>query len=253
MSVEPYELWKKYKSTRNPEIKEEIILHYINLVQKAAAKAAAYLPTHVSKEDLQSHGIFGLLEAIDRYDHEQGVPFSIFAIKRIKGSIIDALRREDWVPSSIRKKMRLVEQAYQKLEAELGRSANDHEVAAELGISLADFYDWLKNIQFISILSLEDTFSVGEDGLIGLQIADEKSPDPQNILEKNTIQEIITKAVKELPEKEKTVISLFYYNDLSNKEVARVMELSDSRVSQLHTKAIFRLRGKLSRILKILK
>lgn len=253
MTVEPYDLWKNYKLTKKPELKEEIIIHYISLVQKAAAKVAAYLPAHINKEDLQSHGIFGLIEAIDRYDLEQGVPFSTYAIKRIKGSIIDALRREDWVPLSVRRKARLVEQTYQKLEAEFGRSAKDQEVACELNISLDEFYEWLKNIQFISIISLEDTFSSADDGLVGAQIADENSPDPLSIMEKGMIQSIITKAVKELPEKEKTVISLFYYNDLSNKEIARLMELSDSRVSQLHTKAILRLRGKLSRVIKTLK
>lgn len=253
MVTEPYDLWKKYIVLKSPEIKEEIIIHYIYLVHKVAAKVAAYLPAHVSKDDLQSNGIFGLLEAIDRYDPEQGVPFSAYAMKRIKGSIIDALRREDWVPTSVRRKARLVEQAYQKLEAQIGRSANDQEVAKELNISLEEFYEWLKNIQFITIISLDDAFIPGEDGLLGAQIADQQSPDPVMIMENNNIHSIITNAVKELPEKEKMVIGLFYYNELSNKEIAGVMELSDSRVSQLHTKAIFRLRGKLSRIMKNLK
>ena len=241
------ENWKIYMSSNSPEIKEQLVLQHINLVQKIANKVATYLPSHISRDDLNSNGIFGLLEAADRYNVELGIPFPAYAAKRIRGAIIDAMRREDWVPTALRRKAKLIEEAYSILENELGRNASDEEVAEHLKITLTDLDQWLKNIQFISIISLDEPLIEGDDGVYAEQITDLSSPNPVVISENNELKKILAKAVSSLPEKEKTVVSLFYYNDLSNKEIAQVMNLSESRISQLHTKAIFRLRGKLSR------
>lgn len=247
MPMQNNEIWKKYACTKSPELKEQLVVEHIFLVQRIANKVAAYLPSHISRDDLNSNGIFGLLEAVERYNVDLGIPFPVFATKRIRGAIIDALRREDWVPTVLRKKAKLIEEAYSVLESQLGHNASDEDVAAYLHIPKAELYQWLKNIQFISIISLDEPLTEGDDGVFRDQITDPSSPNPSAISETNELKKILAKAVSELPEKEKTVVSLFYYNDLSNKEIAQVMELSDSRISQLHTKAIFRLRGKLSR------
>lgn len=231
----------------SPEAKEQLILEHIILVRRIANKLAAYLPQHISRDDLTSNGIFGLLEAVNRYDAQLGVPFPAYAAKRIKGAIIDAMRREDWVPADLRRKAKLVEKAYSDLENSLERSATDEEVALYLKISLDELQEWLKDIQFISIISLDEPLTRRDEGFYREQITDPDSPDPVKVCEAKELKEILAKAVSQLPDKEKTVISLYYYNELSNKEIAQVMDLSDSRVSQLHTKAIFRLRGKLSR------
>lgn len=252
MKSEPYELWLNYVNEKSPALKEQLILHYVTLVQKIANKVSYYLPSHLTKEDLFSYGIFGLLEAIDRYDPKQGIPFPVCAGKRIKGAIIDGVRKEDWIPVNIRRQARLLEQAYQKLEMKLARNASDEEVAAELNITPEEMERWLKNTHLFTIISLDEPVTEGQEISLKDNVTDNVSPNPVQIAENNEIKMILAKAVEELPEKEKLVISLFYYHDLNNKEIARVLELSDARVSQIHTKAIFRLRGKLSRMKKTL-
>jgi len=248
MTGEPHELWKAYIVSKSPESKEQLVLHYISLVERIAGKVSCSLPEHLAKDDLIGYGVFGLLEAVDRYDPERGIPFQYFAVKRIKGAIIDGIRKEDWVPVTVRKRARLLEQAYKKLEEELQRNATDEEVAAELNISVDELLKWLNNIQYVSIISLDEPLVENETGMLRDNVADVLSPNPVHLIEENELKKILSKAVSELPEKEKLVVGLYYYHDLSNREIARVLEISDSRVSQLHTKAIFRLRGKLSRI-----
>ena len=252
MKSEPYELWLNYLNEKSPALKEQLILHYITLVQKISKKISYCLPSHIAKEDLFSYGIFGLLEAIDRYDPKMGTPFSFFAGKRIRGAIIDGLRKEDWIPANIRRQARLLEEAYQKLEIRFARNASDEEVAAELSITLEELERWLKNTYIFSILSLDEPVAEGQEITLKDNVADNGSFNPVEIAENKEIKKILAKAVEELPEKERLVISLFYYHDLNNKEIARVLELSDARVSQIHAKAIFRLRGKLSRMKKAL-
>jgi RNA polymerase sigma factor for flagellar operon FliA len=248
--MEAYKLWQEYYVNKEAEVKEKLIIHYISLVQKIAQKMAFTLPPHLEKEDLYSHGIFGFLEAIDRYNPQLGIPFSAFAVKRIKGAIIDGIRREDWLPVSVRKKAKLLEEAYQKLEMELGRNATDQEIAAALNIKQTELNDWLKAVQFVTVLSLDESLCEEEAFSLKDSLVNSESPNPALIAEEKEIKGMLLKVLEELPEKERLVISLFYYHDLSNKEIAKVLELSESRISQLHTKAIFRMRGKLSRLKK---
>jgi RNA polymerase sigma factor for flagellar operon FliA len=248
--MEPHNLWKEYFLNRDPLIKEELIVHYISLVQKIAKKMGYALPAHMDQDDLYSYGIFGLLEAIDRYNPNLGVPFAGFAIKRIKGSIIDGIRKEDWLPISVRKRAKQVEQAYEKIEMQLGRNATDEEIACELEISVEELSKWLKTLQYITVLSLDESLCEEQEFSLKENLFNPESPNPLQITVENEIKFILVQAVEELPEKEKLVISLYYFNDLSNKEIAQVLDLSPSRISQLHTKAIFRLRGKLSQLKK---
>lgn len=230
--------------------REQQVLLHLRLVHKIANKIYASLPSHVVRDDLYGYGVFGLIEAADRFNAEHGVPFAAYAGKRIRGAIIDGIRKEDWVPVSVRKKAKMVENAYARLENELGRSATDEEMAGELKIGKTEFLQWLEQIQVVTVFSLDEPITDDEEILLKDSVQDQKSPNPLSTLEEKETKKLLLKAVGELPEKEKTVISLFYYEDLSNKEIARVMELSDSRISQLHTKAIFRLRGKMARMKK---
>ncbi|PKM89944.1 MAG: FliA/WhiG family RNA polymerase sigma factor [Firmicutes bacterium HGW-Firmicutes-12] len=252
MGGEAQKLWKDYVEQRSVEVKEELIVYYISLVQKIANKISYQLPDHYSKDDLFSYGIFGLMEAIERFNPDLGIPFQSYASKRIKGSMVDGIRKEDWVPATTRKRAKLVEQAYQKLENDTENNVSDEDVAAELSISSEEFRSWLNNIQYITVMSLDEPVSEDESSFVKDIVTDELSPNPVVSIEEQELKKMLAKAIGDLPEKEKTVVSLFYYNDLSNKEIAKVMELSDSRVSQLHTKAIFRLRGKLARQKKLL-
>ena len=244
--MEPVNLWKEFSQKKDPKIKEELIVHYISLVQKIAKKTSCSLPAYIDKDDLSSYGIFGLLEAIDRYNPDFGIPFASFAVKRIKGSIIDGIRKEDRLPTTLRKRARQVEIAYQKVETQLCRSATDEEIAAELGISPEELAKWLKSLQYITVLSLDEPLSEDQEISLIDNLYNPESPNPMQITIENEIKGILINAIEGLPEKEKYVISLYYYHDLSNKEIAELLEVSPSRISQLHTKAIFRLRGKLS-------
>jgi len=250
LNSEADELWRDYFNNRCPELKEKIILHYAHLVKNIANKVSYYLPTNFIKDDLYSYGVFGLIEAIERYNPEIGIPFAGYAVKRIKGSIIDGIRKEDWVPASVRKKAKIISQTYQKIETNLLRSATDEEIAAELHISVNELAVWLKQIQYVTLLSLDEPLT--ETSYKIESIPDKYCPDPLNNLEVKETKNILADAVGDLPEKERMVVTLFYYEGLTNKEIAELLKLSDSRVSQLHTKAIFRLRGKLARVKKSL-
>jgi RNA polymerase sigma factor for flagellar operon FliA len=243
-------LWQEYFINKDPQLKEQLIIQYISLVRKIVGTMSFSLPHYIEKDDLYSYGVFGLLEAIDRYNPNLGVPFAGFAYKRIRGSIIDGIRKEDWLPSSVRQKVKQVELAYEKMEKQLGRNATDTEIADELGISMNELKEWLKITQIITILSLDQSFGESDAFVLKDSLYDQASPNPLQAVLENENKQILIEAIDKLPEKEKLVISLYYYSDLSNKEIAEVMNLSDSRISQLHTKAIFRLRGKLAQLKK---
>lgn len=248
--MEQQELWQAYYLNKDPLLKEKLIIYYIVLVQKIAGKMFASLPAHIDHDDLYSYGIFGLLEAVERYNPNLGVPFAGFAVKRIRGSIIDGLRKEDWLPVSVRQKAKQVEQAYERLERQLGRSATDEEIALELGLSLPEWLEWLQTLQSITVLSLEQSFSEEQNFTLKEQLFNSSSPNPLQKAMAEETKHLLKEVIARLPEKERLVISLYYYYDLANKEIAEVLQLSPSRISQLHTKAIFRLRGQLAQLKK---
>jgi RNA polymerase sigma factor for flagellar operon FliA len=186
------------------------------------------------------------LESIDRYDPSLGVPFASFAGKRIRGAMIDGLRKEDWIPVALRKRAKQIENAFRVMEMEFGRSVEDHEVAKALEMPEEELQSWLSKIQFIHLLSLDEPLPGDEELYVKDNLKDPNSPDPLENIENEEMKTVLVQAIEELPEKEKLIVSLYYYEDLSNKEIAGIMELSESRISQLHTKAIFRLRGRLN-------
>ncbi|HOX31802.1 MAG TPA: RNA polymerase sigma factor WhiG [Spirochaetales bacterium] len=247
------ELWSRYKDTRDPAVRDAFIRQYAPLVKYVAGKVAASMPNTVEFEDLVGFGVFGLLDAIEKFDPDKNVKFKTYAVTRIRGAIFDELRSIDWVPRSVRQKTKEIEDAVVSLEAKLGRPASDQEIASSLGVSEDDFMRTMLKISSTSVLSLNDVWYAGDDAdkiSIGESIESPSSMNPDATVEREEVKRVIVQAISELPEKEKKVLVLYYYEDLTLKEIGQVLDVTESRVSQLHTKAILRLRSKLTNLRK---
>jgi RNA polymerase sigma factor for flagellar operon FliA len=247
------ELWIEYRKNKDPKIREAFIKQYAPLVKYVAGKVAVGMPHNVEFDDLVGFGVFGLLDAIDRFDPEKNVKFKTYAVPRIRGAIFDELRSIDWVPRSVRQKTKEVEEAIGALEAKLGRSATDQEIANALGMDENEFLKTMMRISATSILSLNDVWFSGDENdkvSIGDSIESPVSLNPDVIVEKDEIRQAIINSINELPEKEKKILVLYYYEELTLKEIGQVMGITESRVSQLHTTAILRLRSKLTNVRK---
>jgi RNA polymerase sigma factor for flagellar operon FliA len=241
-------LWASYKENGDASAREQLILNYSPLVKYVAGRLSSSLPQTVDTADLISYGIFGLIDAIEKYDLDRGIKFETYAIARIKGAIIDELRAMDWVPRSVRSRARELETAYVKLENTLKRVPTDAEVAAELGITVKDLHDIFTKLSYTSVVSFEELWVGGEkdDHQSALStIEDENAENPVAIFESAEVKEILAGAIERLPEREKIVIALYYYEGLTLKEIGQVLGVTESRVSQLHTKAVLRLRARL--------
>ncbi len=247
------ELWRIYQKTRDTDVRDRLVEQYAPLVKYVAGKVAVGMPHNVEFDDLVGYGVFGLFDAIEKFDPDKHVKFKTYAVTRIRGAIFDELRSIDWVPRSVRQKSREIEESVRRLESSLGRAASDAEIAKEMGMSAREFEKTMLKISSTSILSLNDVWYTGEDS-DKVSIADSiESPDslnPDIIVEKDEIKRVIMESIQELPDKEKKVLVLYYYEDLTLKEIGLVLEVTESRVSQLHTKAIMRLRAKLTNIRK---
>ena len=247
------ELWPLYKRTRDPQIRDAFIRQYAPLVKYVAGKVAAGMPNTVEFDDLVGFGVFGLLDAIEKFDPDKNVKFKTYAITRIRAAIFDELRSIDWVPRSVRQKTKEIEEAVVSLESKLGRPASDTEIAGALGLSEDELLKTMLKISGTSVLSLNDVWYSGDDSdkiSIGESIESPSSLNPDASVERDEVKRVIVQAISELPEKEKKVLVLYYYEDLTLKEIGQVLEVTESRVSQLHTKAILRLRAKLTNVRK---
>ena len=247
------ELWGLYRHGRDPKIREAFIKQYAPLVKYVAGKVAVGMPHNVEFDDLVGFGVFGLLDAIDKFDPEKNVKFKTYAVTRIRGAIFDELRSIDWVPRSVRQKTREIEETIGSLEAQLGRTVSDQEIAAAMGMSEDEFLKTMLKISGTSVLSLNDVWFAGDESdriSIGESIEAPSSLNPDIIVEKEEVRRVIIESINELPEKEKKVLVLYYYEDLTLKEIGLILEVTESRVSQLQTKAILRLRAKLTNIRK---
>ena len=247
------ELWNEYRKTRSPDLRDKIIRQYMPLVKYVAGKVSVGMPSSVEFDDLVGFGQFGLLDAIEKYDPDKNVKFKTYAVTRIRGAIFDELRQLDWVPRSVRQKSREIEDTIGDLEAKLGRTASDAEIAGKLGVSEEEYQQTVMKLSGTSVLSLNDVWYSGNDNdhmSIGDSIESPSSLNPDVIVEREEIRKIIIQAINELPEKEKMVIVLYYHEDLTFKEIGQVLEVSESRISQLHTKANLRLRAKLTNLRK---
>jgi len=242
-------LWRQYKRTGDQKIRDRLILTYAPLVKYVAGRLGSGLPAHVDDDDLVSYGLLGLIGAIERYDPERDVKFETYAIARIKGAIIDELRSLDWVPRSVRSRAREIERAIGELEAKLGRAPTDEEISAKIGITEEELGESLSEISRTSIAALDElwTVSAGGDQIALIDtIADEAGPMPATALDETEMREAIADAIARLPEREKLVVTLYYYEELTLREIGEVLGVTESRVSQLHTKAILRLKARLA-------
>jgi len=234
------------------ENREEVIKRYSPMIKYVANRIAMRLPPHIEVDDLISVGVLGLMDAISKYDSSRGAKFKTYAEFRVRGAILDELRAMDWVPRSIRQKASNVDKVVQTLQAKLSRSPEDEEVAKEMGISLDQFHDTLNETKSIPIFSLEDLGIAKESGeqqsLLDC-LAGKADADPQTQIRLIELKEIIAKAIDALPEKERLMVSLYYYEELTMKEIGAVLEITESRVSQIHSKAVYRLRTKLKAII----
>jgi RNA polymerase sigma factor for flagellar operon FliA len=246
-AIELRELWRRYKSDGDPRARERLVVAYSPLVKYVAGRTAAGLPPHVEEADLISYGLVGLISAIERFDPSREIKFETYAITRVKGAIIDELRSIDWVPRSVRARAREIERANVKLEHRLQRSPNDEEIAAELKITLPEFHESLLTISHSSVAALDELWTVsdssGDQVSLMDTIEDPNAPDPSRALDVGDLKDRIADSIASLPEREKLVIALYYYENLTLREIGEVLGVTESRISQLHTKAVLRLRG----------
>jgi RNA polymerase sigma factor for flagellar operon FliA len=242
------QLWREYKTKGTSDARERLILHYSPLVKFVAGRVAAGLPQSIEQSDLVSYGIFGLIDAIDKFDPGRGFKFETYAIARIKGAIIDELRSIDWVPRSVRAKARAVERAYSKLENELKRTPDDREVAAELGMSEPELNHVLSQVSFVGLVALDELLSAsggdrGGSSTVGDTIAD-RAHDPVEAFEVDEMKHLLADAINRMPDRERLVLTLYYYEGLTLAEIGAVLGVTESRVCQIHTKAILQLRSR---------
>lgn len=240
------DLWLEYKTTATAAARDKLILNYSPLVKYVAGRVSTGLPATIEQADLVSYGIFGLIDAIEKFEIGRGIKFETYAISRIKGAIIDELRAIDWVPRSVRFKAREVEKALSHLENELHRAPTDGEVAAQMGISVAELRSIYNQISFVSVVALDDLLSLGSDKGDKLPlietIEDTSSENPVAVYETEEMKRILAGAINKLPEREKVVIALYYYEGLTLAEIGQVLGVTESRICQMHTKAVMQLR-----------
>jgi RNA polymerase sigma factor for flagellar operon FliA len=242
-------LWTAYKDGASREVRDQLILHYSPLVKYVAGRVAVGLPQNVEQADLVSYGIFGLIDAIEKFDPGRGFKFETYAIARIKGSILDELRSIDWVPRSVRAKARAIEKAYGKLEGELHRTPSDVELATELEMSDTQLQSTLNQISFIGLVALDEMLSTGDRGdsmTLGDTVASDPSEGPVAAFEVEEMRHILAEAINRMPEREKIVLTLYYYEALTLAEIGQVLGVTESRVCQIHTKAVLQLRSRLA-------
>ena len=243
-------LWRDYKGSGEERLRERLILHYSPLVKYVAGRVGVGLPPNIEQADLVSYGIFGLIDAIEKFDIERAIKFETYAISRIRGAIIDELRSIDWIPRSVRYKAREVEKAYAALEARLHRTPTEAEVAGELGIALEDLHTIFSQVSFVNVVALDELLTAGGEKGDKLSLVDTledtKAEDPVAAFETEETKYLLAKAINTLPEREKIVVTLYYYEGLTLAEIGQVLGVTESRICQMHTKAVLQLRGKLA-------
>jgi len=247
--IELKELWSRYKKNGDEKARERLVLAYSPLVKFVAGRMSSGLPAHIEEADLISYGLLGLIGAIERFEPEREIKFETFAVARIKGSIIDELRSLDWVPRSVRAKAREIEAAHTKLERELGRTPTDEEVSSALELTMDEFQEALIQISNSSLVALDELWAVSDAS--GDQVSlldtmrDPSAVDPARELGVSELKDRLAHAISRLPEREKLVVALYYYENLNLREIGEVLGVTESRVSQLHTKAVLRLKARL--------
>jgi RNA polymerase sigma factor FliA len=248
VEVDVHALWTRYREDRDLATRERLILHYAPLVKYVAGRVAVGMPANVEHADLVSYGIFGLMDAIEKFDLSKGFKFETYAITRIRGAIIDELRSVDWVPRSVRAKARKLEAAIQRLESDLRRSPSEEELAAELEWSVEELQETLQRVSMTSVAALDEVLDVGDGDRISLvdTLQDLTAELPEESYDDQETKELLRQTLTRLTEREQTVLGLYYFEGMTLAQVGDVLGVTESRVCQIHTKAVLSLRAKLS-------
>ena len=248
MDPEVQALWERYRRTGDSEVREQLILQYAPLVKYVAGRVGVGMPNNVEHADLVSYGIFGLMDAIEKFDLDKGYKFETYAITRIKGAIIDELRSVDWVPRSVRSKARRIETAMQRLEGRLHRTPTDEELAAELEISVEDLHEMLSKVSLTSMVALDEALDVGDGDRISLvdTLQDANTVLPEESYDEIEMRELLRQSITRLSDREQTVLTLYYFEGLTLAQIGDVLGVTESRVCQIHTKSVLSLRTKLA-------
>ena len=245
-------MWVEYaKSNQNPAIREKIILEYAPLVKLVAGRLSMYLGYNVEYEDLVSYGIFGLIDAIDKFDYTKSVKFETYASLRIRGAILDQIRKMDWIPRTIRQRQKQIDAVMRQIESEKGRVATDEEIAIGLGITNEEYVEWQSKMKITNVISLNEFLEQGSE-VPNTPTGSRHFIMPEEAVEQEELKVMLMESLKLLTEKERKVIELYYYEDLTLKEISHVLEVTESRVSQLHTKALQKMKTKLGKYMGIL-
>lgn len=250
-TVDTEKLWKEYQKKPSAEIREQLILAYAQVVKLVAGRLSMYLGHNVEYDDLVSYGIFGLIDAIDKFDANKNVKFETYASLRIRGAILDQIRKMDWIPRTVRQRQRKIDEAMKNIEMRTGKTATDEEIAVELGVSEEELLGWQSQLKVTNIVSLTEFEESGQEPAFS-PIAKNRFAQPEEVVQEEELKKKLTESLKLLTEKERVVIELYYYEDLTLKEISRVLDVSESRISQLHTKALTKMRKKLGSYMEIL-
>ena len=236
-AIEKEKLWEEYQKNPTPKLREQLIIEYAQLVRLVAGRLSMYLGHNVEYDDLVSYGIFGLIDAIDKFNLEKNVKFETYASLRIRGAILDQIRKMDWIPRSLRKKQKKIDAAMAKIEADSGKVATDDELALELGISMDELSDWQGKMKSSNHISLDEYTEAGSEVKME-SVGNSHFEEPEDVVEKEELKKKLVQAIDLLTEKERSVIVLYYYDDMTLKEISMTLDVSESWVSQLHTKAL---------------
>ena len=250
-TVDTDKLWSEYQKKPTPEIREQLILAYAQLVKLVAGRLSMYLGHNVEYDDLVSYGIFGLIDAIDKFDMTKNVKFETYASLRIRGVILDQIRKMDWIPRTVRQRQRKIDEAMKQVEMRTGKAATDEEIAIELGVSEDELVNWQSQLKVTNVVSLNEFEEQGQEPTVEIA-SHNRFSQPEEVVEEQELKVMLVEALGLLTEKERRVIELYYYEDLTLKEISLVLEVSESRVSQLHTKALLKMRKKMGAYMDIL-
>ena len=244
-------LWDAYRQKKTQETREQLIIEYAQLVKLVAGRLSMYLGHNVEYDDLVSYGIFGLIDAIDKFDLEKNVKFETYASLRIRGAILDQIRKMDWIPRSVRQRQRKIDEAMKQIEMRTGKTASDEELAKQLGLTDEELRSWQTQLKVTNVVSLNEFEETGPEPMI-----DSAHPvrfsQPEEVVEEEELKEKLAESLELLTEKERRVIELYYYEDMTLKEISKILEVSESRISQLHTKALNKMRKKMGVYMNIL-
>jgi len=250
-TVDTDKLWSEYQKKPTQEIREQLILAYAQLVKLVAGRLSMYLGHNVEFDDLVSYGIFGLIDAIDKFDMTKNVKFETYASLRIRGAILDQIRKMDWIPRTVRQRQRKIDEAIKQVEMRTGKAATDEEIAIELGITGDELTGWQSQLKVTNVVSLSEFEEAGQEPTFESG-NNSRFAQPEEVIEEQELKQKLVEALELLTEKERRVIELYYYEDLTLKEISLVLEVSESRVSQLHTKALLKMRKKMGAYMDIL-